>query len=304
MALKAIVKKLLGQRVCHQNLVGIDALDRDWTFRPSRPDGITRVVRHLLRRRAAPTRVALRQISQRRRWIVYFAYLPGGVLEDSHRFTLARLREADAGLAIVCATRSADTIPAELATMADALYWKDLPGFDFSAYTLALREIALHSPGADVLVLNDSVFGPFVPIDTLWDQMRWDLTGFTASGQVQNHIQSYAFHFRDWNDAKLRALRTIFPERTAYDDYRSAVYGQETRFATVAARSMSVGSLWYADDIRCNDPTIFAALPLVEAGFPFLKRSLLSKNAHFVDTDAVKAFLRRQGHAVPDTAGH
>ncbi len=144
-----------------------------------------------------------------------------------------------------------------------------------------------------MLVLNDSVFGPFVPLDSLWDRMRWDLTGFTASGQVQNHIQSYAFHFRDWNADKLHALRDIFPEHTAYDDYRGAVYGQETRFATVAARAMSVGALWYADHVRCNDPTVFAALPMVEAGFPFLKRSLLSKNAHLVDGAAIAAALAR-----------
>jgi lipopolysaccharide biosynthesis protein len=298
MSLKPIVKKILGQRICHQAQVGIETLDRDWTFKRSAADGVTRLVRLKLKRRTAPAWRAIRSITAQPRWIIYFIYLPDGKLTLAHQFTLKRLKEADAGLAVICATNTPGVVPSELHNEVDALYWKDLPGFDFSAYSIGLREIAKYSAGADVLVLNDSVFGPFVPIDRIWAAMYWDLTGFTASGQIQNHIQSYAFHLRDWNADKLRALRRIFPKYTAYDSYRDAVYGQESKFADAACHAMSVGSLWYADHIRCNDPTIFAALPLIEAGFPFLKRSLLTRNAQFVDTDAVIKTLRRLGHPV------
>lgn len=304
MALKPFVKKLLGQRSCPQDKIGVDALDRDWTFRSSAPDGVTRLVRLAVARGlvAAPDWQALIPIQSRPRWIVYFVYLPDGRMTLAHRYTLDRLRAADAGLAIVCATPKVGAVPDDLRAYADALYWKALPGFDFSAYTLALHEIARSSPGADVLVLNDSTFGPFVPIDGLWSKMQWDLTGFTASGQIENHIQSYAFHLRNWNADKLRALRSIFPEHGAYDTYRDAVYGQETRFAARAAQSMSVGAFWYADDIRANDPTIFAALPLIEAGFPFLKKALLTKTSHVYGRAEVLEILRGKNHPVDDYA--
>lgn len=282
--------------------VGIEALERDWTFRSSAPDLLTRLARWKARRhRAAPPRSqAIKIAVPRARWIVYFVYLREGGLTAAHRFTLARLCCADAGLLIVCATPDPAAVPAELFENADALYWKDLPGFDFSAYTIALDEIARHSPGSDVLVLNDSVFGPLTSIDTLWTEMRWDLTGLTASGRAQNHIQSYAFMLRDWTPAKLRALRPIFPANHAFDDYRYVVAAQETRFAEVAARTMSVGALWYADARKCLDPTIFAAEALMATGFPFLKRALMTKHSHFFHRNTILDLLRERDHPVPE----
>lgn len=302
LALKSIAKTLLGHRPAPILRTGIDALERDWSFRPSRPDGVTAAVRVTILQGLthAPASMAIVSITPKPRWIVYFVYLPDGGLTAAHRFTLARLRQTDAGLCVICAAPTLADVPDELRHIADALYWKALPGFDFSAYALALHEIAQRSPGADLLVLNDSVFGPFVPVDTLWSAMRWELTGFTASAQLQNHIQSYAFHLKNVDGRTAQELRTVLPRRFAFDDYRGAVYGQESRFATVAARSMSVGALWYADGIRCGDPSILAALPLVQAGFPFLKRSLLTKNAHAADRNEIRYILRAFGHPVED----
>lgn len=299
--MKAFVKTLLGHRPSPMTQVGIDALAPNWTFRPSRPDGITAAVRLTTLRglSGAPASTAIVPITARARWITYFVYLPtGGTLTSAHRFTLAQLRRASAGLCVICAAPTPDDIPAELRDMVDALYWKAPPGFDFSAYAIAVREVARHSPGADLMVLNDSVFGPFVPVDTLWPMMQWSLTGFTASAQLQNHIQSYAFFLKQVDRRTVRALRSVLFTHFAFDDYRGAVYGQESRFATVAGRSMSVGALWYADGNTCGDPSVFAALPLLEAGFPFLKRSLLSKNAHFVDRAELISALKARGHPI------
>lgn len=300
LALKTLIKTLLRHRPSPVLKVGIDALERDWTFRPSHPDGITAAVRITALRglRHAPAHRAILPIRPRPRWVVFFVYLPAGELTPAHHFTLERLRQADAGLCIICAAPTPGAIPTDLTAVADAMYWKALPGFDFSAYALALHAIASHSAGADVLVLNDSVFGPFLPVDSLWSRMRWDLTGFTASAQLQNHIQSYAFHLKRVDSDRVRALRTVLPRRWAFDDYRGVVYLQESRFATLAARSMSVGALWYADGERSGDPSIFAALPLLDAGFPFLKRSLLTKNAHVVSRDDILHVLTRHDHPI------
>jgi len=301
MKLKRMIYRMLGQRPPVYRRVGVEALERNWTFRPSMPDGVTMLVRLLAMRDRvpAPASRTLTPIAPASRWIVYFMYLPSSKLTLAHRFTLERLRAADARLAIICATPGGD-VPAELHRRADALYWKGMAGFDFSAYALALHEVAERSPGADMLVLNDSVFGPFVPVDSLWPAMRWDLTGFTASAELENHIQSYAFHVKNWTPERLRRLGDIFPRDIASDTYRGTVYGRETRFAARAARSMSVGSLWYADNRRAGDPSVFAALPLLNAGFPFLKRSLLTRNAQFYDPDEILNRLRSLGHPVDD----
>lgn len=303
MAWKSLVRKLLGRQDVELQRVGLDSLQQDWTFHSSRPDALGRIFRILARfhRSKMPDWRTIQAIHSRQRWIVYFIYLPTGILDEAHRFTLERLRAADAGLAIVCATPDPSIMPDKLREVADALYWKNLGGFDFSAYSIALGEIARSSPDADVLVMNDSTFGPFIPVDQLWSAMKWDLTGLTASGQVQNHIQSYAFMLREWNAEKLDALKQILPQNWAFDYYRHVVFAQETRLAAIASRSMSVGALWYANADKCLDPSIFAALPLLEAGFPFLKRALLNKHAHYAERTAVIDMLRRQGHPILST---
>ena len=96
---------------------------------------------------------------------MYFVYTPDGSLSAAHRYTLDRLRSLAGGVAVICATGERGKVPAELNGLADAVYWKGLGGYDFSAYGLAVREIAARSPGADLLLLNDSVLGPFGDLD-------------------------------------------------------------------------------------------------------------------------------------------
>lgn len=297
-ALKRLIKRLLGPKPVYTGLVGIEALVRDWTFHPSRGDWLSRI--EGWRRRGnhvpAPAHRTLISAGPRARWMVYFIYAPDGRLSPAHRFTLARLRADDAGLMVVFAAPDARMIPAELAEQVDALYWKDLPGFDFSAYAVALDALAALSPGADVFVMNDSVYGPFCPVDAVWADMKWDFTGFTASSNIRNHIQSYAFLLHDWTPAKRAALNGVMRPGRAYDGYRDVVFCQEAMLATVAARSMSVGALWYGRPQQVSDATIQAGLPLMAAGFPFLKRSLFTKYPQMVDQAAALATLAAAGH--------
>ena len=219
-------------------------------------------------------------------------------MDQVHRFAIERLRALGRRLMIVCATPDASAIPNEIRAAADALVWKALPGFDFSAYAIGLRVLAEHCPGSDALVLNDSTFGPLVDLAPWLARARWDLTGFTATANVENHIQSYAFHLRGVTLERMKALSPVLPARHAHDNFWSVVLRQETCLARVAARTMSVGSLLYADDPAVQDPTLQLALPLVEAGFPFLKRSLLGKLEHVAPREATLAALAGAGYPV------
>lgn len=277
--IKRIIKWLAGQRRGHYSVVEADALVRNWMYRPSRPDHISALRRRRLARNtiSAPDFRKIKAPQPRDRWSVYFIYAPDGVLTPAHRFTLDRLSCAQAGLLVVFASASPERVPADLIEMADALYWKALPGFDFSGYAIGLHAIAEHSPGADAFVMNDSVYGPFVEADTLWSCARWDLTGFTASGNIENHIQSYAFILRDVSARRMAELQRIFGKETCYNTYEDVVFCQESLFARTAARTMTVGALWYADYRTCADPSVYAAACLASLGFPFIKKSLLTK---------------------------
>ncbi|UZK65050.1 hypothetical protein [Sphingomonas sp. M1-B02] len=214
-------------------------------------------------------------------------------------------------------------MPLALLDKADALYWKGLVGFDFSAYALLLDEIVLKSPGADVYLQNDSVLGPFGDLEVLIASMPWRVSGFMASSGAQNHLQSYALFFRRVDPALMSGLSAIFSKRWAYDRYRDVVNLQETRMASVAARHASVGAAWYAPCVhedapslsaiirhkfgiadasprRTRDPSLCDVEDLLAQGFPFLKRSLFTRNVDLNPRAPLDAFLAQQGHPPMD----
>lgn len=281
----------------------IDGLVLNWNFARTRGAWYLRtrrVFRAFRKTRPFPPYRMLKAVQPRASWAVYFVYLPDGQLTDNHRFTLERLRATRAGLFIVCASSTPDVVPAELVNQADAMIWKGLSGYDFSAYSLALRAVAEHSPGATTMILNDSVLGPFADLDPLIHDAPWDLTGFTASALHENHVQSYAFVLRNVDQARIRQLDAAFPIEFAFDEAGDVILCQELYFARLASHHMSVGSYVYAP-AGVRDATLTRPLQLLDAGFPFLKKSLLGKHSEFRGNvpDAVRARLELEGHPVP-----
>lgn len=188
-------------------------------------------------------------------------------------------------------------IPVELTECCDAIYWKELTGFDFSAYSIALRAIALHSSGADVFVMNDSVLGPLFDVDPLVAGMPWRLSGFIASSAFENHIQSYAWVARTVDEEFVLGLSSVMLQTLSFNRFRDVVSCQETRFARIASRLGSVGALWFGDNAVVGDPSLMLAVPLVDEGFPFIKKSLISgKFAHLGTGTALRERLYRHGH--------
>lgn len=239
----------------------------------------------------------LKAVYPQPRWLVYFIYAPAGSLSPSHYYTVSRLRDSGISLLVVCAAKTPLDVPPDVHKFADALIWKSLSGFDFSAYKLALSAIGKKSPHSDVYVQNDSVFGPFSDIKGDFENLKWGLTGYTASCEESNHIQSYAFFMRDVCFLKIAKLSTIFFPLVAFNSFQNVVDLQELRFSRVAARHMKVGAFWYEQD-RAINPVLVKPFELIDAGFPFLKKALLGKNAKFQRTDEVKARLYELNHPV------
>ena len=282
--------------------LAVDGLIQHWDFVPGRPSKrlwLSTWWRSVVGMRRSPQHSEMKAVCPHPAWMMYFIFAPDGRLDAGHEFTLARLREMGLPLLVICAAPSPQAVPQCLHDMSDALYWKALSGYDFSAYSLGLHAIATGSPGATVCVMNDSVFGPFCDIRPFIDAARWDLSGFTASSLFVPHIQSYAFILRGVEPQRLASLRRVLPTRIAFNCGSDVVMHQELEFASAAARQMSVGAFWFSPDTeRVADPTLMRPLELVEAGFPFVKRSLIGKHARFQNPQSVRALLRRLGHPV------
>lgn len=270
-----------------------------WPYEPSTPR-LEIVIRRWLARRTRqhpPAWKLLKAPAKSGSWFLYFMYLPEGELLPQHRFTLERLAQENAQLMVVCACPLNHPVLVELGQQSDALCWKDAGGFDFSGYAIGLSELAKRVPGSDVMVLNDSMLGPFSPLVPFIEQAPWRLTGLSASALEENHLQSFAFVVRNLNADFVKAVGPAISTAWCYNASGAVILLQETRLARVARPHMTVGAFWYTDGSRHQDLCLNCPEHMLNAGFPLLKRSLFGKFARsFQEPAAMQALLERLGH--------
>ena len=300
-----------------------NAIIKSWTFEPSSPNATVR----LLRARSAfkgwaapPPWKEIQPFTRAQRWNVFFAFCPDGRLTAQHRDSLSRIGRLTGQTGLVVASPSINDINESSLPSVDAIYWKGLSGFDFSAYALALRALIRLSPGCDLYLQNDSVLGPLENLESLIPSMEWRLSGFLASSAIENHLQSYALFFKDLQSDLLRDLYPALSISRSLDNWRDVVLLQETKLARVASRRHAVGSLWFdpsakradktlsrtlleripryrTSSVTTYDPSLVRAAEMLADGFPFAKRSLFSRNRSLIDANHLVELLCNRGMA-------
>lgn len=278
----------------------VDGLQRVWSFIPGSVSPRQKLQRFrcfLWRKSPRPPYCVVKPVFPSNRWNVFFAYTPDGRVSDSQIFSVNSLRSLEVPLLVIVATDKLESVPPALLEASNALVWKGLSGYDFAAYRIGLEEIGTRSPGADVLIMNDSVFGPFGDVESLVALAPWRLTGFTSSYLGENHLQSYAYIVQSVDAGLLDDLADVLMPRHAFDIAGDVILCQELALGRIASRRMSVGSFWHNGGSR-SDPMLEVPLDLLNAGHPFLKKSLLGKMKSFQDVQAVRKRLIDLGHPV------
>lgn len=301
---------------------------RDWDFEPSRPTALVNALRLRAQVRgwdAQPAWQAVRPAVPAGRWNALFLFAPAGDLSRAQLDTFERVSRLRGKSLVVVASTSPNRVPIDRLAAADALYWKDLPGYDFSAYAIAIAEIAARSPGATLYMQNDSVIGPFGDLDAKIDSMPWRLGGFLAAPALENHLQSFALTFRDVDQELVTSLASVLSIERSISLRRDVILMQESRLSRVASQHMTVGAHWFAPWARENqqsltkelgrklagnvekpglsrDPSLRCASLLLSQGFPFLKRSLLGPHSAMQNQEALADFLAGQGLDPKDLA--
>jgi len=202
-----------------------------------------------------------------------------GVLRSD---TLRYLRELHAaGFWIAVVSNGTPVGPEGVAALRDvagALLTRRNIGVDFSAWRMAMRRLGLPRPETNrILLINDSVYGPVLPLGPLLARMSGaDLWGMTDSGQRDWHLQSYfllagprLIHAPLWR----RFWRGVVPlpfRRWTVGRYE---IGLSQR---VAAAGLTARALF--PHMKPGNPTLNDWRALLEAGYPFLKRELLRDN--------------------------
>lgn len=234
-----------------------------------------------------PARAAAAFPDGGRRLLIYVVYDPRGDVEEYIPYALRALREQCGTIIAVVNGLLTDEGRERLATMVDDIIVRENRGFDIWGYKEGLEAVGEGIDEYDeVLLVNDTWFGPVQPFGPVFDRMDarplhfWGMTDhvrvephpFTETGYLPYHLQSYwvavrreMFLSREWKD--------YWHDLPAMNSYSDAVVKHEGVFTEHFTDHGFVGEVAFPTFTdKVENHAVLYAEQLLEAGCPTLKR--------------------------------
>jgi hypothetical protein len=172
-------------------------------------------------------------------------------------------------------------------------------GYDFGSWATALARYPAVAAADEVLLLNDSLAGPFGPIDELLDAFHRtaaDAWGLTDSSMHAYHLQSYCLGFKCQvlQEAPLATFWRGIHAETSRDD---VIERYEIGLGRLLRRELFASEAAYRYENVSGEgtnSTIHGWRRLLDLGFPFVKRELLCRPDVVGNGRMVPAELRRR----------
>jgi lipopolysaccharide biosynthesis protein len=231
------------------------------------------------------------------------SYAPTARVSRSLNQLIIRLRELDYDVVLVRA--SGDDRP---------LVWpephredfvvlrKPNLGYDFGSWAIGMDRYPMLLSRPFVLLVNDSLAGPFENIDAViggFESDTCDVWGATRSKQFMPHLQSYLLGFK--NGILLdRAIKTFWNNLPLETEKMRIVEAYEMAFARLLFSEGFVTSAFVEPEQLISgeqNPTIDGWRRLLDLGFPFVKRTIITNPSLVPDGEAIAATV----HAKFDT---
>jgi hypothetical protein len=202
---------------------------------------------------------------------------------------------------VVCARDAWSRMPRELEDLPDGVAVVRRPnvGYDFGSWGAALTAYPQIASKRLVILTNDSLAGPYGPLDDLLARIEAseaDVWAATANHFPQEHLQSYLLAFRDGVLAR-DPLAAFFAGVRAQDSKRAVIQTYEFGLSALmrsAGLTHEVG--WTQESlnlVHSANPTFEGYAAMLAAGFPFVKRILLEER-RFDLHDAIATVVRQE----------
>jgi glycosyltransferase involved in cell wall biosynthesis len=244
---------------------------------------------------------------------IFAHYDPAGAVHDYHLEALTALRAAGCRVMLVTnAEQFGAAAAAQVASLVHDVLVRRNRGYDFGAWRDGLRALGDLHRYDQLILCNDSVYGPFCPLEPLLAKAESDQADVWSMTDGRNHgphLQSYflLFHRR----AMTSAAFARFWARLPYVDDKFAVVeaGELTLSRQLLAAGLRLRALFpydaaeacfraAADPLRPTHQAMLRALDrgramnpthhfwrllIAEFGLPFIKRELLTLNPARLD---------------------
>ncbi|MCD2316029.1 glycosyltransferase [Sphingomonas sp. IC-11] len=229
---------------------------------------------------------------------IFVAYAATGMLQPFVRGFLRILREQGISVSLVVNCDRPMVLDDELLETVSSAVVRENKGYDFGAWAHMLRlEPRLYAAEC-LYIINDSIVGPsskagFAELIGRIRKSSVDLLGLTESLERGWHLQSYFLRVSGPLLASY-AFQLFVNSVEVISDKDAIINRYEVPLAQrVCEAGFSADSIFKVDQAR--NPTLFAWKRLLQAGFPFVKCSLLRNGFAHVSTDGLESELRRAG---------
>jgi hypothetical protein len=157
-------------------------------------------------------------------------------------------------------------------------------GYDFGSWAVGLGLLPSIASAPYVILANDSVVGPFTDLAGVvanFERTEGDVWGLTDTRQFFHHLQSYFLGFR----------HGVLAERPL-QEFWAGVREERNKWEIIKHNELALSTLFYqegyvtrsafrADDVVApgDNPVIRGWRPLLDLGFPFVKREIVREPA-------------------------
>lgn len=181
-----------------------------------------------------------------------------------------------------------------------AVYRRPNIGIDFGTWSAMLTAFPGLRGGGRVLLLNDSLLGPFSDLGPILDRFESspaDVWGLVDSNQMARHFQSHFVGYQSgvlcdaplthfWTSIRLQPTKELMIKR-----YELGLYPLLER----VGYRLDAGFRWQDVVSNGRNPTIHGWRRLLDHGFPYVKRELVWKpNRQVTDADEVASVVQRR----------
>ncbi|MBU6408568.1 MAG: hypothetical protein KGS44_15810 [Alphaproteobacteria bacterium] len=264
----------------------------------------------------------------RRLWVISH-YDRGGGAADYVLGMLRAYRALGGDLLVVSTADLSVAARMALRNVADALIERENLGLDFASWRLGLEQRDGGAGYDEIILANDSIFGPFADISPFLARLRDPASpflGLTLSLEVEPHVQSFFMGFNMSRFPRLvfddfwDGVRPLTNKRAIIENYEiglsrriaeagiplSAVFDMRAAPCPSAASLICqvapekpslarIRALWAAMRSRVGNPMIHYWREALLAGVPYVKVELLRDNPYGVQRSLIHGAIGRYG---------
>jgi hypothetical protein len=172
-------------------------------------------------------------------------------------------------------------------------------GYDFGSWACGRAWNPDISAAKYVVFLNDSMVGPFTPLNKLlsrFEESKADVYGLTDTSQFAYHLQSYFLGFRDGVLLE-KALNRFWLGVRHEASKQETIHRNEIGFSRLLRTQGYTTEVAFAYKRLVNpgeNPTIRGWEKLLAVGFPFVKREIIRTPRVAPRGDEVAGVVRRK----------